>query len=208
MTISTRQALAANFSEYCRTLLKFQEECKDTLLPSEEDFFREHIRKLQETGLSYREGTNLGFGNTIYLRLKPGTGLADAELNLDRIHPGFSDQTLSGIVDGLARAIQTLSGYCEPEPNVCVLKPHDGKPNYRHLTYEWIRWYKQRHPDQPSIRQIAMIGGERIHEMMVKEGTSPLRQGNQLKVLVNIDDSIWDGNDVPVGLWYTSTQEF
>lgn len=208
MTISAREALAANFSEYCRFLLKVQEDCKDTLLPSEEDFFREHTRKLQSTGLSYREGVNLGFGNTIYLRLKPGTSLADAELNMEAIHPSFSDQTLSGIINGLARAVQTLAGYCEPEPTVFLIKSYKDNPNYRHLTYEWIHWYKRRHPDQPSIRQIAMIGGARIHEMMVKDGTSPLQPGNQLKVLVDVEDSTWDGNDVPVGLWYTSTQEF
>lgn len=208
MKLSVREALAANFSEYCRLLAKVQEDCKDTLLPSEQAYFREHTQKIRDTGVSYREGPGSGFGNTIYLRLKPGTDLNTAELNLGAIHQNFSDQTLSGIVNGLASAVQTLAGYYEPEPTVFLIKSYKDKPNYRHLTYEWIRWYKRRHPDQPSIRQIAMIGGDRIHEMMVKDGTSPLQPGNQLKVLVDVEDSTWDGNDVPVGLWYTSTQEF
>lgn len=208
MTISIREALAERFSEYCRLLFKLQEDSEDTLLPSEKEYFREHIRKLRVTGIAYREGAGPGFGNVVYLRLKPGTDLANAELNLDAIHSAFSDRTLSAMVKGLSEEAQVLSGYWEPEPNVCLLKSHNGKPDYRHLTYEWIGWYKRRHPEQPSIRQIAMIGGERIHEMMVKDGTSPLQSGNQLKVLVNIDDSIWDGGDVPVGLWYTSMKEF
>lgn len=208
MAISIREALAERFSEYCSLLFKLQEDGEDTLLPSEKEYFREHIRKLRETGIAYREGTRLGFGNTVYLRLKPGTDLVNAELDLDAIHGAFSEQTLSGMVKGLSNEVQVLSGYWEPEPTVFLIKSHNGNPNYRHLTYEWIGWYKRRHPEQPSIRQIAIIGGERIHEMMVKDGTSPLQQGNQLKVLVNLDDSIWDGGDVPVGLWYTSMKEF
>ena len=208
MKISPREALALNFSEYCRILLRVQEECKDTLLPSEKEYFQEHSRKILATGIGYSPPAGVGFGDKVYLRLKPGTDLANAELNLDAIHHNLDEQSLAGMVNGLGHAVQALMNYYNPEPNVCVLKPHADNPNYRHLTHEWIHWYKLRHPDQVSLRQIVIIGGERIHEMMIRDGTSPLRPGNKLKVSVNIEDAIWDGNDVPVGLWYTSTQEF
>lgn len=208
MTITTKAALAVNFREYCLTLVKVQEECKDTLLGMEKETIREHIEAIQTKGLGYREGANPGFGNMMYLRLKPGTTLADPELDVDGIHRNFSEITFSGIINSLSGAIQTLLGYYSPEPEVFVLKPYEDHPTCRYLTTEWINWFKRRHPEQNSIRQIAITGGQRIHELMVKDGTSPLAVGDTLKVTVNLSSSEWDGKDVPVSLWNMSPKEF
>lgn len=206
--IRIRKELAEAFKSYCQALWKLYKEDSDYLVGVELDEIRKTGSDIMLRGMTINQHA-ASFFNALNLQLKPRTDLSKGELNMDMIHDSFPGPFLEAVTQQLKGKTEHLRTYYYAEPEIFVLKATN--PGLRYITSEWASWFSERNKTL-ILKDIAAAGGIRIHEMLLKEGTSPVRVGDQLKVVVGRSHNnveTWDGHsDIPIRMYKISESEF
>jgi hypothetical protein len=203
--MTVRVELAQTFQLYCQALVRLLHRDNAALTQAEDNLLHQQWNQIKQFGYAVPETYN--GGNVLHLKLSkdhhPGAGVMD-----ENIHPGFTDKFLQRVSQTLRLETEHLQNYYLPEPNIYDLRNHPDSQGVRYVSVEWARWITLRNRACRTVNEIGMLAGFRIHELLEKEGKSPIREGESLKVWVDAPDAPWNGQDIPVRLYRLTQTEF